>query len=397
MSCDLPPVLPPVRLCGAMVLRDSSLQRGSLCLSGGLITQNAGHEIDLSGYLLLPGIVDMHGDAFERHIAPRPTAPFSIAMGLASVDRELAANGITTAWLAQGWSWEGGLRGPDYAEAVLGELASFRAKALTDMRVQLRVETHMPDTRERLINTVRAHGVDYVVFNNHLPEAMQMVTLTPHRLVGWAEREGGTIEDFITRAREAKERAGEVPRHLNALACAFENLGVVCGSHDDPDGETRDMFNALGAHICEFPLRANPAAVAHAYGDAVVMGAPNVVRGGSQSGNISALALIDRGLCDILVSDYHYPTLPAAAFALADKGALDLAHAWEMISTAPARAMNLSDRGALTPGKRADIVVMNSETRQIEATIAHGRFAFLSGALAARFAQSPAQSRLAAE
>ncbi|UYV39489.1 alpha-D-ribose 1-methylphosphonate 5-triphosphate diphosphatase [Rhodobacteraceae bacterium D3-12] len=386
-----------MRLTGAMVLRDGTLQRDALCISDGRIAHDAGHEVDLDGYTLLPGIIDMHGDTFERHIAPRPTAPFPIAMGLASVDRELAANGVTTAWLAQGWSWEGGLRGPDYADKVLAAVDTYCDSALTDMRIQLRVETHMPDTRERLIDTVRRHGVDYVVFNDHLSEAMQMVTLAPHRLVGWAEREGGTIEVFITRAREAKDRAGEVPRHLNALACAFENLGVICGSHDDPDGETRDMFNALGAHICEFPLRANPAAVAHAYGDAVVMGAPNVVRGGSQSGNASALSLIERGLCDILVSDYHYPTLHSAAFALADKGTLSLAKAWEMISTTPARVMKLTDRGTLTPGKRADIVVLNSRSRQIEATISHGRFAFLSGALATRFAQLPAHARLAAE
>ncbi|MEZ5713745.1 MAG: alpha-D-ribose 1-methylphosphonate 5-triphosphate diphosphatase [Paracoccaceae bacterium] len=390
-------VLPPLRLTGAQVLRDGTLQPGDLTIAEGRISDAAAPEVDLSGYLLLPGIVDMHGDAFERHIAPRPTAPFPLACGLASAERDLAAQGVTTAWLAQCWSWEGGLRGPDFAESLLAALDAYRPRALTDLRIQLRAETHMPDTRQRLIDTVRRFGVDYVVFNDHLPEALQMVTTAPHRLAHWAEREGGSIEDFAARLRAARDRAPEIPRHLNALAAAFDQMGVTYGSHDDPDGETRDMYHAIGARICEFPTRSSAASVARTWGDSVVMGAPNVVRGGSQSGNISAAGLIAQGLCDVLVSDYHYPALPAAAWRLADNGKLDFARAWALISSNPARVMKLADRGTLAPGKRADIVVMNAETRVIEATLSAGRPAYLAGAAALRLVSSLPQSRLAAE
>jgi alpha-D-ribose 1-methylphosphonate 5-triphosphate diphosphatase len=120
------------------------------------------------------------------------------------------------------------------------------------------------------------------------------------------------------------------------------------------------------------------------------MGAPNVARGGSQSGNIAAIDLIRAGLCDALVSDYHYPALGAAAFRLVDDGVMGLAQAWAMISTAPARIMGLTDRGTLVPCQRADVAIVNRATRRIEGTIAGGRIAYLSGAVAARMIDASA-------
>ena len=391
------PTLPPMRLTGAKVLRDGQLRTGDLSMCDGRLCDGVSDAVDMSGYLLLPGIVDLHGDAFERHMAPRPAARFPVAAGLASVERELAAHGVTTAWLAQSWSWEGGMRGPEFAETLLAALAEHEPRAIADLRVQIRCETHMPETRQRLIDAVRRFGVDYVVFNDHLPEALQMVTVAPHKLAHWAESGGDRLEDFVARVRSAKDRGAEVPRHLNALASAFDEIGVTYGSHDDPDGETRDMYHAIGARICEFPTRISAAVVARAYGDPVIMGAPNVVRGGSQSGNISAKSLIARDLCDVLVSDYHYPALPAAVWTLSDSGLKPFAKAWEMVSTNPARVMNLSDRGTLSVGKRADFVVMNEATRSIEATISKGRVSYLAGAAAARLLSIRSRARLEAE
>jgi alpha-D-ribose 1-methylphosphonate 5-triphosphate diphosphatase len=115
------------------------------------------------------------------------------------------------------------------------------------------------------------------------------------------------------------------------------------------------------------------------------MGAPNVVRGGSQSGNIAAEALVAEGLCDALVSDYYYPALAQSAWRLADTGALSFAAAWEAVSTVPARIAGLADRGRLAPGQRADLVVVDPRTRTVEATIAGGRMAHLAGGAAQRF------------
>jgi alpha-D-ribose 1-methylphosphonate 5-triphosphate diphosphatase len=127
------------------------------------------------------------------------------------------------------------------------------------------------------------------------------------------------------------------------------------------------------------------------------MGAPNVVRGGSQSGNIAATDLIRRGLCDALVSDYYYPALSRAAFRLVDDGLADLPAAWAMISTRPAEILHMADRGVIAYGKRADLCVVNEETRRIEATLVAGRLTHLTGEAARRFLGSRAELAMAAE
>nr|WP_321511446.1 alpha-D-ribose 1-methylphosphonate 5-triphosphate diphosphatase [uncultured Celeribacter sp.] len=390
-------LLPPLRFTGATILREGALQQRSVCIEDGRISRGAFPEVDLSGYLILPGIIDLHGDAFERHIAPRPRAPFPIRSGLASAARDAAAHGVTTAWFAQCWSWEGGLRGPDYAEELLQAWRDFTPQAPIDIRVQLRCETHMMDSRDRLLAAIRHYGVDYVIFNNHLPEAIETAKKHPLEFAHWAARAGRTPEDFIKILRDAKDRKSEVPRHLCLLAEAFDALGVTYGSHDDPDAETREEFRLLGAHVAEFPISEKAAAAAKAMNDPVLMGAPNVARGGSQSGNISAQRLIERSLCDALVSDYHYPALAAAAWHLVDQSVRSLPEAWAMISHAPAQIMKLSDRGNLDFGKRADLVIVNEATRDVEATISAGRIAYLSGGMGQRLANAGRDLPMAAE
>ena len=391
------PILPPLRLTGAEILRDGELQRRSIGIADGRITRGPLPEVDLSGYLILPGIIDLHGDAFERHIAPRPTAPFPLATGLGSTAREAAAHGVTTAYLAQGWSWEGGHRGPEHACAVMAALDAYRSRMLIDMRLQIRAETHLVDAGPQLIDAVRRHRIGYVVFNDHLDEGIEMRRSDPARFAAWAQKIGQPAEALLASIDRAVLRARDVPRHLCALAEAFDDLGVLYGSHDDPDGETRERYSMIGARIAEFPTSRRAAAAAKAMMNPVVMGAPNVVRGGSQAGNIAAASLIADGLCDALVSDYHYPALALAAWALVDEGVLPLAKAWAMISDNAAEIMRLPDRGRLDPGMQADLVVMDRETRVIEATISGGRLAYLAGGAGRRFLAQPELARMAAE
>jgi alpha-D-ribose 1-methylphosphonate 5-triphosphate diphosphatase len=381
--------LPPIRLTHAQVLRDGEMQTRSISLAEGRLVRGPLPEVNLSGYLVLPGIIDLHGDGFEHHMAPRPTAPFPMQAGLASFDREAASHGVTTAYMAQGWSWEGGHRSPDHAEALLSELDIYRPRAMTDLRVQVRAETHLVAETDRLIATVRRHKVGYVVFNDHLDEGFQMSRIAPTAFNHWARKLGKTPEDLAEAIQLAWESRGEVSRSLRNMAEAFDAMGVIYGSHDDPDGETREKFRMIGAHVAEFPLTRRAAAAAHAMFSPVIMGAPNVVRGQSQAGNASASDLIEAGLCDALVSDYHVPALPMAAWALVDRGLLSLPKAWAMISSTPAQIMRMTDRGKLNPGQRADLVVINAETRTIEATICGGRMTYLAGEAAARFMAEP--------
>ena len=390
-------LLPPLRLTGATILRDGEMQRRSIALADGRITRGPLPEVDLTGYLVLPGIVDLHGDGFERHIAPRPSAPFALAQGLASADREAAANGVTTAWFAQGWSWEGGHRAPAYAEAVLAALAEARPALMTDIRIQIRCETHMVDTGPALIDAVRRHAIDYVVFNDHLAEALEMRRAAPQDFALWARKLGRTPEAHLGAVERAAARAREVPRHLCRLAEAFDTMGVLYGSHDDPDGETRERYSMIGARVAEFPTTRRAAAAARAMMNPVVLGAPNVVRGRSQAGNVAAADLIAEGLCDALVSDYYMPALAQAAWTLVDRGLAELPRAWALISTNPAEILRLPDRGTLDPGRRADLVIVNAATRAVEATIAGGRLSYLAGAAARRFLGHGPGLRVAAE
>jgi len=391
------PFLPPLRLTGATILRDGRMQSDALAIIRGQIQSDAPADVDLSGYLILPGIIDLHGDGFEHHMAPRVSAPMPMQLGLASTDREAAAHGVTTAFLAQGWSWEGGHRSPDHALTMMQALADYRPHALTDLRLQIRAETHLVDHSDRLLAAVARYRVPYVVFNNHLDEGLMMHQKAPADFALWARKLGKTADEMLYALKHASANAPHVPAKLSALAEAFDTMGVCYGSHDDPDGETRARYATIGARIAEFPISLRAAEAAQTMMSPVIMGAPNVVRGKSQAGNVAATDLIAAGLCDALVSDYHMPALALAAWKLVDRGLASLPKAWAMISTKPAEILRLSDRGRLDEGLRADLVVINSETRVVEATICGGRLTYLAGEAAVRFLQPSKVARMAAE
>jgi len=153
----------------------------------------------------------------------------------------------------------------------------------------------------------------------------------------------------------------------------------------------------IGAKICEFPLTRAAAKLARAVNDPVIMGAPNVVRGGSQSGNAAAEDLIEAGYCDVLVSDYHYPSLVLAVFHLLDQGVRSLPGAWKLVSENPAGIMRLPDRGVIEQGRRADLVVVNETTRAVEATLVAGRISFMTAGAAERFLRARPGMAMAAE
>ena len=148
---------PTLRLTGALCLFQSALEDFDIAICDGHIIQAAPHgqEIDLSGYWVLPGIIDLHGDGFERHIRPRPSAPFDKHAALQAADVELASQGVCTAWFAQSWSWEGGSRAPDEAIALLAARRQVAHRLMTDIRIQLRFETHMPNDHAALMGALR--------------------------------------------------------------------------------------------------------------------------------------------------------------------------------------------------------------------------------------------------
>ncbi|UXX82629.1 alpha-D-ribose 1-methylphosphonate 5-triphosphate diphosphatase [Roseovarius pelagicus] len=376
-----------VRLTGADVLTPDGLQKVPLILDAGRIADGDGaaREVDLSGYIVLPGIVDVHGDGFERHLAPRRGAMKDIDQGLVTAEAELAANGITTAVLAQFYSWEGGMRGPEFAERVMTGVAQVRGNVVTDLHTQLRFETPMLDDYGAALEFIDRHSVAYCVFNDHLPHVALEKGKQPKGLIGKSLRIGRNPEVHLAMMQEMHARRAEVPAAVDGLSAALAARGVRMGSHDDRSAEARAEWRARGATLAEFPETLEAAEAARAGGDAVIMGAPNVVRGGSHNGNVSAADMVMMGLVDALASDYHYPSLRRAAFFLLDAGVCDLATAWGLISAGPARILGLSDRGALVPGMRADLLVLEMRTRRVAATLAGGRISYLQGDVAQRF------------
>ncbi len=373
--------LPPITFRGAQVLMPDGLRQTDVTIADGVIRSAQGMVRNLDGYLILPGIIDLHGDGFERHLAPRRGALDSVTTGLHSVDAELAAHGITTAFLAQFFSWEGGMRGPDHADIVADAVA--QTDTLTDLRLQLRVEMSMIDAYHRALSLIDRCGVSYVVFNDHLPHRDLARGKPPAGLTGKALKAGRSPQAHLEFLHHLHTAQPQVRPALAAFAETLRRRGVHLGSHDDTTPADRAWYRGVGAHIAEFPETRATALAAKAAGDAVVMGAPNVVRGGSHRKNQSAAALVADGAVDALVSDYHYPSLAQAAFKLVD-GGMPWAAAWAMVSSGPADMLGMTDRGHIAPGLRADLVIVAADTRRVAGTLAAGRFSALNGALAAR-------------
>lgn len=338
-----------------------------------------GRSFDARGLYVLPGIVDIHGDAFERQLMPRPGVGFPIDIALHDSDRQAVANGITTMFHGLTWSWEPGLRGAENARAVLGSIETLRPSLGADTHCHLRYETFNLDAESEVTDWLGARRVGMLGFNDHMPSAD--APPRTRKIAEMAARAGLTVEDFSALVERLRGRAGEVPGSIERLAGAANAGGVAMLSHDDTSPAQRQRFRALGCRVAEFPVNAETAQDATQARDDVVMGAPNVVRGGSHIGWVSAADMIARGLCTVLASDYYYPALLLAAFRLAQDKVLPLNKAWAYVSEHPARAAGLADRGVIAAGKRADLVLVDGADPlrpKAVATMTNGRFVYLA-------------------
>ncbi|MBY0335486.1 MAG: alpha-D-ribose 1-methylphosphonate 5-triphosphate diphosphatase [Acetobacteraceae bacterium] len=377
-------------IAGGQVLRDASLAAGDVALGGGRIAgaPPAGAALfDASGLLVLPGIVDIHGDAHERAQEPRPGVAFPVPMALADSARQCLSAGITTAYLGVTLSWEPGLRSIEAFRAWLAALD--RRPAGTDLRVHLRFEADNLDAMDEACAAIAGGRVHLLGFNDHTPGILRRLD-DAKQMAKYAGRAGMPADAFRDLALRVAARRGDVPAGRSRMAEAARRAGIPMLSHDDATVEDRHGFRALGATICEFPMAESVAEEARAAGEHVVMGAPNVVRGGSHLGWASAAPLAERGLVTVLASDYHWPALFEAPFRLADRGVLSLAQAWALVSANPAAALGLSDRGAIAEGRRGDLVLADPAARAPVAVFVAGELAWLAPGAASRLAAQAA-------
>ncbi len=338
--------------------------------------------IDARGLLVLPGIVDLHGDAFERQMMPRAGVDFPTDVALIDSDRQAIANGITTVFHATTWSWEPGLRSGDTASKLLQAIESLRPQLSADTRFHLRHETYNLDAEAEISQWLSSGRIDLFAFNDHIDSTVSDLA-KPHKRTRMVDRTGLSNQAFDELVERVVSRANEVPSSISRLAKVARDANIRMLSHDDSTPEMRKDFRAQGIAIAEFPVNEETAREAIAGGDFIVFGAPNVVRGGSHTGWTKASDMIEKGLCSILASDYYYPAQLLAAFRLAADGIVALPAAWDLISSAPARAAGLTDRGVLGAGRRADLILVDDQNQRrprIVAVIAAGRLVHMTDA-----------------
>lgn len=335
--------------------------------------------VDARGLYVLPGIVDLHGDAFERQLMPRPGVHFDMQLALAETDRQLVANGITTAYHGVTYSWEPGLRGREAMQQMLKALEDAQPFLACDTKLHLRQETYNLEGEQEVLAWLAEGKVALLAFNDHLPDILRKLA-QPHELMNILQRTGLSAQDLYTLAHQVAARQDEVKDSIRRLAGAAVSANVAQASHDDPSPDVRQWYQALGCGISEFPKTQATAKLARELGNPVVFGAPNVVRGGSHQKNaVAAAHMVSEGLCTVLTSDYYYPAMLPAAFRLADEGQCSFAHAWALISSNPADAAKLKDRGRLQAGLRADITVVKAtsgRTARAVTCLVQGRVAY---------------------
>ena len=361
----LAPDTPEVTLVGGRtLLPDGALEPACVTIADGRISsvsadegRPAGRRLELGGRLLLPGIVDLHGDAFEHVLMPRSGVRFPMDLALAEIDRQLVANGITTAFHSLTYSWEPGLRGRETVVELMAALDRLGDSLACQPRVHLRFELHNVDAVSEVADWLAAGRIDLISLNEHLDmiaDRLQRVD----KLAQYAERTGLSIEAYKQLVLEVAKRGPEVPDGVARVCAAARAAHVPIASHDDDSPEVRAHFRELGARLCEFPVNAETAEEAAANGDPVILGSPNVVRGGSHDARMTAEDAVRAGLCTVLTTDYYYPAPLIAAFRLADAGAANFAGAWDLVSGGPARAAGLHDRGRVAVGQRADLLAV---------------------------------------
>lgn len=371
---------------GARVILDDRVTRASVRIEGGRITgidtaRDGAAVIDGRGRTLAPAFVDIHGDAFERQIMPRPGVTVPIDAALLETDRQLAANGIGTAYHALTLGWEPGLRSVDTGWQVLHALQSLAPRLTVENRLQLRWETFCPEAIPLIADALKNPATPSVAFNDHTSSALLHPSIAVHdrpfdlvpdypvtdtsapafaaKMAARAARSHMTTADYVALMRSVWDRRGRVADDIGTVAFLARDCGAPMLSHDDSQTDTRDFYRAHGARIAEFPMHERVFQAARAAGDWIVLGAPNAMRGGSHLGSPAAADMIRRGLCDILASDYFYPAMMGAVVRLLADGVGDLPALWRLVSANPAAAMGLTDRGRIAPGLRADLVLLD--------------------------------------
>ena len=316
--------------------------------------------IDAQGAWLLPGFVDMHSDAVEKAVEPRPNARFPAAVAVRELDRCLAGWGITTIHHSLSFAdMEEGLRSNNAAAALIDEVVAMAGTLRVNTRIHARFEVTDLGAMEPLERLVRDGRVGLLSFMDHSPGQGQYRDEAAYR--SYYGKVYGKSESELERILERKARAkeGGVLAAVTTMAALCRSYGVPMASHDDDSLEKIQWCVREGVAMSEFPTGLETARQAREAGVLTCLGAPNLVRGGSQAGNLSARTALEAGLGDILCSDYLPQSVLHAVFLLHAWGLRTLPEAVAMASLVPARAVGIGGAtGSVETGKYADLLLV---------------------------------------
>jgi len=353
-------------LANAMLVLPDEVIAGAICLEGGKIASiDHGKSvpsgaIDCDGDLVMPGLIELHTDNLERHIEPRPKVNWPHASAIIAHDAELASVGITTVFdalrVGSVISNKKANYG-EYARQLADEILELRSQAALKISHFLHLRAEV--CSETLIDELAKFGpedrIGIVSLMDHTPGQRQFRDLKQLRayVCGKHGLSDAEFESHVAGQLALAHRLG--PAHEVAAVTESRRFGAVLASHDDTTIEQVAISAKHGAHFAEFPTTLEAAAACRAQGVKVMMGAPNLIRGGSHSGNVAAHRLAEADLLDIVSSDYVPSALLSAALFLGDLWG-DVARGVRTVTSAPAKAVGLPDRGQLALGSRADVI-----------------------------------------
>lgn len=348
-----------------LVLPDEAVL-GQVRLSGGRIADIAqggavpAGAIDCGGDLVMPGLVELHTDNLERHIQPRPRVDWPHQAAIIAHDAELASVGITTVFdalrVGSVVSNQDANYG-EYARALADEILELRGQGA--LRISHFLHLRAEICSETLVEEMAKFGPDdsigIVSLMDHTPGERQFRDIG--KLREFSLSRYGLTEDVFRQhvAEQIALRARVGALHEATAVAEARRYGATLASHDDTIAAHVAASAGHGVHFAEFPTTAEAARACHGHGIKVMMGAPNLIRGGSHSGNVAAELLAQQGLLDILSSDYVPSSLLSGALMLGDMWG-DMARGIACVTAAPAEATGLDDRGRLAPGARADVI-----------------------------------------
>lgn len=356
----------------SVVLRDGHIAD---IVEGNSVPQGA---VDLDGDYLIPGLIELHTDNLERHIEPRPAVDWPHADAILAHDGELASVGITTVFDAMrvGSIPQGKGRYIKYARNLASELWELREAGALRINhyLHLRAEVCSETLEEEMAEFGPEDRVGIVSLMDHTPGQRQFRDLTQLRTYVQRKRalSDAEFEDHVAHLYALREANGA--RHEVAAVAEAARYGAVLASHDDTTSEHVATSAGYGIALAEFPTTVEAAQACHDHGIKVMMGAPNLIRGGSHSGNVAAHELAELDLLDIISSDYVPSALMTSAFLLADMWD-DLPRAIATVTSTPARAAGLEDRGRVSKGLHADLVRITrvQGTPVVRGVWCHGR------------------------